>query len=75
MVQYGVTGSPGKTLSDVNIPEVSIVGSQHLQYSAYQNCLILLNNIVDARKNTMKTNKKTNGKYWILQKIMKNLPI
>ena len=31
----GVTGSPGKTLSDVNIPEVSIGGSQHLQYSAY----------------------------------------
>jgi len=30
----GVTVSPGKTLSDVNIPEVSIGGSQHLQYSA-----------------------------------------
>jgi len=33
-----VKGSPdefsGKTLSDVNIPEVSIGGSQHLQYSA-----------------------------------------
>ena len=27
---------PGKTLySDVSIPEVSIGGSQHLQYSAY----------------------------------------
>ena len=25
---------PGKTLYDVNIPEVSIGGSQHLQYSA-----------------------------------------
>ena len=25
---------PGKTLSDVNIPEVSIDGSQYLQYSA-----------------------------------------
>ena len=25
---------PGKTLSDVNIPEVSIGGSQHLQFSA-----------------------------------------
>jgi len=25
---------PGKTLSDVSIPEVSIGGSQHLQYSA-----------------------------------------
>ena len=30
----GVTGRPGKPLSDVNIPEVSIGGSQHLQYSA-----------------------------------------
>jgi len=29
----GVTGSPGKTLSDVNISEVSIGGSQHLQYN------------------------------------------
>jgi len=26
---------PGKPLSDVCIPEVSIGGSQHLQYSAY----------------------------------------
>ena len=36
LVRYstGVTGSPGKTLSDVNIPGVSIGGSQHLQYSA-----------------------------------------
>ena len=25
---------PGKPLSDVNIPEVSIGGSQHLQFSA-----------------------------------------
>ena len=25
---------PGKTLSDVSIPEVSIGGFQHLQYSA-----------------------------------------
>jgi len=31
----GVTGRPGKTQSDVNIPEVSIGGSQYLQYSAY----------------------------------------
>jgi len=34
-VQYGGYRKPGKkTLSDVNIPEVSISGSQHLQYSA-----------------------------------------
>ena len=26
---------PGKPLPDVSIPEVSICGSQHLQYSAY----------------------------------------
>ena len=26
---------PGKPLSDVGIPEVSISGSQHLQFSAY----------------------------------------
>jgi len=30
----GVTGSTGKTLHDVSIPEVIIGGSQHLQYSA-----------------------------------------
>ena len=28
---------PGKPLSDVSIPEVSIGGSQHLQYSATYN--------------------------------------
>jgi len=30
----GVTGRPGKTPFDVNIPEVIIGGSEHLQYSA-----------------------------------------
>jgi len=34
LYRSGVTGRPGKTLSDVNILEVSIGGSQHLQYSA-----------------------------------------
>jgi len=30
-----VSASPGKSLSDVGIPEISIGGSEHLQYSAY----------------------------------------
>jgi len=30
----GVTGSPRETLSDVNVAEFCIGGSQHLQYSA-----------------------------------------
>jgi len=32
--QYGGYREPWENVSDVNIPEVSIGGSQHLQYSA-----------------------------------------